>query len=328
MATDAFDTIIKNGGDPLAGFWRASRRKLAAQEFDLGLKGIWIMLIAIVTGASTGIGKTAAEALARKGYRVFGTSRRVRDDGPAGVQMLACDVTDQQSVDRLVAHVLAAAGRIDLVVNNAGLGLVGGAEKSSIKKVQALFDVNLFGVMRVVNAVLPSMRERRAGRIINISSALGLAPGPYLAHYSATKHALEGYSEALDHEVRGFGIWVVLVEPAYTRTAMESNSLEVDAPIAEYAATRARMFALNAEMLANGDDPAVVAEAIVRAANEGAPRLRYPAGKTARRIRLLRRLVPARMFDKSLRKQMGLPDIARKSAPFTNESAFHESLYS
>ena len=265
------------------------------------------MPIAIVTGASTGIGKTAAQALARQGYRVFGTSRRVRDDGPAGVEMLACDVTDQQSVDRLVAHVLAEAGQIDLAVNNAGLGLVGGAEESSVTQVQALFDVNLFGVMRVVNAVLPAMRARRSGRIVNISSALGLAPGPYLAHYSATKHALEGYTEAIDHEVRSFGVRAVLVEPAYTRTAMESNSLEVDAPIADYADTRARMFALNAAMLAGGDDPAVVAEAIVRAATDAAPRLRYPAGKTARQISMLRRLVPARLFDKSLRKQMGLP---------------------
>ena len=267
------------------------------------------MLIAIVTGASTGIGRTAAEALARSGYRVFGTSRRVQGEGPAGVEMLVCDVTDKPSVDRLVAHVLAEAGQIDLVVNNAGLGLVGGAEESSLGQVQALFDVNLFGVMRVVNAVLPSMRARGAGRIVNISSVLGLAPGPYLAHYAATKHALEGYSEALDHEVRGFGIRVVLVEPAYTRTAMESNSLAVDMPIAAYAETRAHMFALNAGLLANGDDPAVVGAAIVQAATDAVPRLRYPAGKTARQVSLLRRLVPARMFDKSLRKQMGLPAI-------------------
>lgn len=265
------------------------------------------MTIAIVTGASTGIGRTTAETLVRKGYRVFGTSRRVRDDGPAGVEMVACDVTDQPSVDALVAHVLATAGRIDLVINNAGLGLVGGAEESSIDQVQALFDVNLFGVMRVVNAVLPSMRERGAGRIINLSSALGLAPGPFLAHYSATKHALEGYSEAVDHEVRGFGVRVLLIEPAYTRTSMESNSLEADAPIPAYAEMRTRMFALNAEMLAQGDDPAVVAKTILRAARARTPRIRYPAGKTARQVSLLRRLVPARVFDKSLRKQLGLP---------------------
>ena len=303
----ALGSVFEDHGAHLVGVKRKPPPKLDVPGDDFDLEENWIMRIAIITGASTGIGKTAAEALARKGYRVFGTSRRVKSEGPVGVEMVVCDVTDQQSVDRLVAHVLAKAGQIDLVVNNAGLGLVGGAEESSVKQVQALFDVNLFGVMRAVNAVLPSMRNRRAGRIINISSALGLAPGPYLAHYSATKHALEGYSEALDHEVRSFGVRVVLIEPAYTRTAMESNSLEADTPIAEYAETRARVFALNAEMLANGDDPSVVAHAIIRAANERAPRLRYPAGKTARQISILRRLVPSRMFDKSLRKQMGLP---------------------
>lgn len=265
------------------------------------------MPTAIVTGASTGIGKAAAEALARAGYRVFGTSRSVRSKGPTGVEMVACDVTDQQSVDRLVAHVLAEAGQIDLVVNNAGLGLVGGAEESSIAQVQALFDVNLFGTMRVINAVLPSMRKRGSGRILNLSSALGLAPGPYLAHYSATKFAVEGYSESLDHEVRGFGIRVSLIEPAYTRTSMEDNSLGADAPLPEYKEISAKMQALNAEFLAKGDDPSVVADTIVRAAKDPSPRIRYPAGKMAKQISVLRRLVPSKMFDKSLRKQMGLP---------------------
>jgi short-subunit dehydrogenase len=280
---------------------------LAKQHHFEFLKGNQVMPIAIVTGASTGIGRITAETLVREGYRVFGTSRSVKSDGPTGVEMLACDVTDQQSVDRLVAHVLAAAGQIDLVVNNAGLGLVGAAEESSIQQIQSLFDVNLFGVMRVVNAVLPSMRTRRAGRIINISSALGLIPAPYLAHYAATKHAVEGYSQSLDHELREFGIRVLLIEPAYTRTDMESNSLEVDAPLPVYAATRAKMFALNAQMLAAGDAPSVVAQTIVRAAKDDAPQLRYPAGKAAKQISLLRRLAPSKMFDKSLRKQMGLP---------------------
>lgn len=265
------------------------------------------MPIAIVTGASTGIGKTTAEALARDGYRVFGTSRKVRGGGPIGVEMVACDVTDQQSVDSLISNVLAQAGQIDLIVNNAGLGLVGGAEESSMQQVQALFDVNVFGLMRVTNAVLPAMRKRGAGRIINISSALGLIPAPYLAHYAATKHAVEGYSQSLDHELREFGIRVLLIEPAYTRTDMESNSLEADLPQPIYAENRAKMTALNAEMLATGDDPSVVAQTILRAATDASPQLRNPAGKAAKQISLLRRLVPSRMFDKSLRKQLGLP---------------------
>lgn len=265
------------------------------------------MQTAIVTGASAGIGKMTAATLAREGYRVFGTSRSIKTDGPAGVEMVACDVTDQNSVDKLVEHVLAETGQIDLVVNNAGLGLVGGAEESSTDQVKALFEVNFFGVMRVTNAVLPSMRQRGSGRIINISSALGLIPAPYLAHYAATKHAVEGYSQSLDHELRQYGIRVLLIEPAYTRTDMESNSLEVDKPLPLYAATRAKMVKLNADMLTTGDDPLVVAQAILRAAKDASPNLRNPAGKAAKQISLLRRLVPGKMFDKSLRKQMGLP---------------------
>lgn len=264
------------------------------------------MPVALVTGASTGIGRITAQALARAGYTVFGTSRTVRGEPPAGVTMLACEVTDQQSVDALIAEVMARAGRIDLVLNNAGLGLVGGAEESSLDQVQRLFDVNVFGAMRVINAVLPIMRKQGAGRILNVSSALGIAPGPFLAHYSATKHALEGYSESLDHEVREFGIRVSLIEPAYTRTSMEDNSSDPDAPLPEYAEIRPKMRDLNAKLLAEGDDPAVVADTIVGAATDANPRLRYPAGKVAKQISLLRRILPARVFDKALRKQIGL----------------------
>ena len=223
---------------------------------------------AIVTGASTGIGYAVAETLARAGYRTFGTSRRVAGDGPKGAQMLVCDVTNQQSVNQMVAHVLAQTGRIDLVVNNAGLGLVGGAEESSLGQIQSLFDVNVYGVMRVTHAVLPIMKQQRAGRIINVSSVLGMLPAPYMAYYSATKHAVEGYSESLDHELRAFNIRVALVEPAYTRTAMESNALEPDAELPEYDQPRSQMFALNVQKIAEGDDPVIVAETVLRAATD------------------------------------------------------------
>ncbi|TIV21501.1 MAG: SDR family NAD(P)-dependent oxidoreductase, partial [Mesorhizobium sp.] len=128
---------------------------------------------AIVTGASSGIGRASAEALARAGFTVFGTSRRAISNGPDRVTMLSCDVTDAESVNTLVSTVLANTGRIDLLVNNAGIGLQAGAEESSIEQVQALFDVNLFGVLRMTNAVLPAMRRQGGGRIINIGSILG-----------------------------------------------------------------------------------------------------------------------------------------------------------
>jgi short-subunit dehydrogenase len=262
---------------------------------------------AIVTGASSGIGRTIAEALARAGFTVFGTSRRVTGNGPAGVSMLACDVTDDESVDALVAAVLAQTGRIDVLVNNAGFGLLGGAEESSIAQVQALFDVNLFGVMRMTNAVLPSMRRRGEGRIINIGSVLGLIPGPYSAHYSATKHALEGYSESLDHEVRAFNVRVSLIEPAYTRSGFEQNALEPDSMLPDYDRVRAEIRAFTKDVMTTADLPEVVGDAVIKAATDARPRRRYTAGKLARQIGLLRRFVPAAMFDKSLRKQMRLP---------------------
>ncbi len=249
--------------------------------------------VALVTGASAGIGDATAKALRRAGFEVFGTSRRAAAARSDGVTMLTCDVTDDASVARLVEEVLARAGRIDLLVNNAGVGLLGAAEESSIAQAKALFDVNVFGVLRVTNAVLPTMRRHGKGRIINLSSVLGLIPGPYLALYTATKHAIEGYSESLDHEVRSFGIRVVLIEPAYTRTSFEDNTIAPDAPLGSYDAPRASMSTLMRKAIATGDAPDVVADAILKAATAAAPRLRYTAGKMARQVSLLRRFAPA-----------------------------------
>jgi NAD(P)-dependent dehydrogenase (short-subunit alcohol dehydrogenase family) len=262
---------------------------------------------AIVTGASTGIGRASAEALVRAGFTVYGTSRRATNNGPNHVAMRSCDVTDDRVVNSFVSTVLAHTGRIDVLVNNAGIGLLGGAEESSIAQVQALFDVNLFGVMRMTNAALPSMRQRGQGRIINISSVLGLLPAPYSAHYAATKHALEGYSESLDHEIRAFNIRVSLIEPAYTRSVFEQNALEPDSVLKEYDQARAGARALIRDVMTTADPPEVVADAVLLAATAAHPRRRYTAGKVARQVSVLRRFAPAEMFDKSLRKQMRLP---------------------
>lgn len=267
---------------------------------------------AIVTGASSGIGKASAEALARAGFNVFGTSRRARENGPRYATMVTCDVTDDGSVRQLVADVLEQAGRIDVLVNNAGIGLFGGAEESSVDQVRTLFDTNLFGVMRVTNAVLPSMRQNGGGHIINVSSALGFIPAPYSAHYGATKHALEGYSESLDHETRAFGVRVSLIEPALTRSAFDQNALKPDLPLKEYDEARTRMAALVQRGMEIGDPPEVVAAAVVLAATAARPRRRYPAGKAARQISVLRRFVPSELFDKSLRKQFGLPAVSSR----------------
>jgi short-subunit dehydrogenase len=263
--------------------------------------------IAIVTGASTGIGLVTAHALQNAGFRVFGTSRRVGAERPDGVTMLTCDVTDDASVTKLVDEVLSKAGRIDLLVNNAGIGLLGGAEESSIAQAQALFDVNVFGVLRMTNAVLPAMRRQGKGRVINMSSVLGLIPSPYNALYASTKHAIEGYSESFDHELRTLGIRVVLVEPGVTRTAFEENITKPDRPLPIYDAVRTRMAALMRKLIETGDAPDVVADTVVKAATAAAPRLRYTAGKQAGQVRFLRRFFPESMVDKSIRKFNELP---------------------
>jgi NAD(P)-dependent dehydrogenase (short-subunit alcohol dehydrogenase family) len=263
--------------------------------------------VAIVTGASAGIGEATALALVGAGYRVFGTYRKTPHSKSAGVEYLVCDVTSDGSVEAAVNEVLAKAGRIDLLVNNAGVGLIGGAEESSVAQAKSLFDVNLFGVMRTTKAVLPVMRRQRLGRIVNLSSVQGLIPAPYMALYASSKHALEGYSESLDHEVRDAGVRVVLVEPAYTRTLFESSLLQADQPLDEYQSARSNAQAVMRDVMKNADSPELVAKAVLKAATEPNPRRRYTAGGLARQVSLLRRFVPESAFDKSLRKQMRLP---------------------
>lgn len=263
--------------------------------------------VALVTGASSGIGLATARALRRDGYRVFGTSRKPMADTPDGITMIVCDVTDDDSVQNAVDEVQSRAGRIDLLVNNAGIGLLGGAEESSQAQVKALFDVNVFGVLRMTQAVLPVMRGQRKGRIINLSSILGLIPAPYNALYASTKHAIEGYSESLDHEVRTQGIRVVLVEPGVTRTAFEENITRPDHPLPIYDAIRADAEKFMREIVEKGDAPEVVAEAVVTAANTATPRRRYTAGKAAARVRFIRRFLPESFVDRSLRKFNRLP---------------------
>lgn len=263
--------------------------------------------VAIVTGATTGIGAATARALHTAGYSVFGTYRKLPATKVPGVDYVACDVTSDQAVDAAVHEVLAKAGRVDLLVNNAGVGLVGAAEESSLEQAKSIFDVNLFGAIRMTKAVLPLMRQQRSGRIVNISSVLGLIPSPFSALYASSKHAIEGYSESLDHEVRASGIRVVLVEPAYTRTGFDSNSLVADQLNDHYAAARANAEAVLRAVATTADSPDVVAEAVVTAATATTPRLRYTAGSVAKKVSLLRRFVPASAFDKSLRKQLQMP---------------------
>ena len=263
--------------------------------------------VALVTGASTGIGRAAALALVEAGFAVVGTSRNsANGPAPVGVTFLDLDVASDESVRSLVDLVLERFGRIDVLVNNAGMGAVGAAEESTIGQAKDVFDVNVFGVIRMTNAVLPHMRAQGGGRVVNVSSILGLIPAPFMAVYAATKHAIEGYSESVDHEVRQYGVRVMVVEPAYTSTGFEANALGPDAPLAVYAEQRQVALELLAAAMEDADDPAVVAKVIVAAATEAKPKVRYTAGPLAGRVSVLRRLAPARAFDRQIRKLNGL----------------------
>jgi NAD(P)-dependent dehydrogenase (short-subunit alcohol dehydrogenase family) len=263
--------------------------------------------IALVTGASSGIGEATAKRLAMAGYKVYGTSRRGAQAGQRSFEILPLDVTSDESVEAVVKEVMRLDGRIDLLVNNAGFSVApAGAEESSMEQAWSIFDTNFFGIVRMTRAVVPHMRHQGGGRIINIGSVLGFLPRPYNALYAATKHAIEGYSESLDHELRTRGIRISVIEPGYTKTQFDANLLEADSKLDEYREVRAALGKQLKEALAAADEPDVVADVVLEAARAARPKLRYTAGAGANRLRLLRRFAPPGMVDAGIRKELQL----------------------
>ncbi|WP_374496659.1 oxidoreductase [Vogesella indigofera] len=191
--------------------------------------------VVVVTGVSSGIGRAAAMQFAKQGCRVFGTVRNTaKAQAIPDVALIEMDIRDDTSIQRGIQTIIDQAKRIDVLVNSAGMTLLGATEETSIAEAQTLFDTNLFGLLRTIKAVLPHMREQRSGRIVNVSSVLGFLPAPYMALYSASKHAVEGLSETLDHEVRQFGIRVALVEPSFTKTKLDLNAPQTASRIPDY----------------------------------------------------------------------------------------------
>ena len=262
--------------------------------------------VTLVTGVSSGIGREIAQLLAQRGARVFGTARNPKTAKPIpGVEIVRLDVTDDASVAEAINGIIQKAGPIEHLVNNAGYAAVGALEETSIEEAKDQFETNFFGVLRVTNAVLPGMRAKQSGRIVNISSVVGLVPAPYWGIYAASKHAVEGYTETLDHEIRRFGVRALLVEPAYTKSRISGNAKFPRNEIAIYAEEKKRLIAFADRAVEQGDDPRLVAEAVWSALTSRSPKLRYPVGNGVTLSRL-RRFVPASMFDKSLRKQFQL----------------------
>lgn len=277
--------------------------------------------IALVTGASSGIGQATAERLANAGYTVYGTSRRGARAGQQSFEMLPLDVTSDESVEAAVNEVMRLEGRIDLLVNNAGFSVgLAGDEESSIEQARSIFDTNFFGTVRMTRSVVPHMRRQGGGRIINIGSLLGFLPMPYMSVYAATKHAIEGYSESLDHELRTRGVRVLVVEPGVTKTQFDANLLEPDSKVDEYRDIRAALAKRWQELVADGDLPGAVADVVLKAAEAARPKLRYPVGRVAI-MRLLRRFAPAGVVDSVVRKNLRLD---APTAPLPRTSVLEE----
>src|SRR5204862_208425 len=229
----------------------------------------------LVTGASSGIGQATARLLAERGFKVFGTARKPESAQSQGVTMLALDVRSDESVRACVAQVMAKAGRLDVLVNNAGYAIMGAAEETSLDEARAQFETNFFGIVRMVNAVLPGMRAAGAGKIINVSSLAGNTAIPYSAFYSASKFALEGYSESLWYEVQPLGISGRLVEPGFVNTPIGEASPEAERKLAAYRATRTSMLAKFGQSLAGGIPPEHVARRVLQIVGSKSPALRY-----------------------------------------------------
>ncbi|WP_164000591.1 SDR family oxidoreductase [Pyxidicoccus caerfyrddinensis] len=264
--------------------------------------------VVLITGASSGIGQACAELLGASGHTVYGTSRRPSPDG-AHHKMLEMDVTQDDSVQRAVEAVLAAEGRIDVVVNNAGFVMAGAVEDVSIDEARRQLDTNFFGVMRVCKAVLPSMRAQQSGLLVNISSLGGAAGLPFQGLYSASKFALEGLTESLRQEVAPFGIEATLVQPGDVRTRVRENRVKASQSGPGSAYREAFMKVLQAVEVEEGEGiaPEAVARKVLALTEKRGVRVRYTVGHLSQRAALMAKtLLPSRTFEQMVMSIYGL----------------------
>jgi len=272
---------------------------------------------ALVTGASSGIGEATALQLAELGYTVYAAARRVErmsDLADRGIRTRSVDVTNDSSMVALVEMIIADTGRIDVLVNNAGYGSYGALEDMPIEEARRQFEVNVFGLARLTQLVLPQMRAQRDGYLVNVSSMGGRIWEPLGSWYHASKFAVEGLSDSLRVEVAEFGIKVVIIEPGTIRSewsGIAADQLEATSANTPYArqakVVGAALRGVDRSQMASG--PEVVAEAIAKAVQSAKPRTRYVVGGGARGILLAERILPDRGFDKFI--QLGYRFAAR-----------------
>jgi NAD(P)-dependent dehydrogenase (short-subunit alcohol dehydrogenase family) len=247
--------------------------------------------VIIVTGSSSGIGLESALLLARNGYITYATMRSPEKDTSIKtavqkeglpIRVVQLDVTDDNSVKNAVDHIISESGRIDVLVNNAGYSLGGALEVLSMEEIKSQYETNLFGLIRVIQAVLPTMRKQRSGRILNISSGTGIFGFPGISAYVSTKFAVEGLSESIAYELEPFGIKVILIEPGFVKTNFEHAMVvakKAQDPASPYSELMQKLMVNASELAKNASDAELVANVIMDAASNPNPRLRYLAGK-------------------------------------------------
>ena len=261
--------------------------------------------VVLITGTAYGIGKSTAELLIDKGHIVYGGDILVEENlylNDIGGTALEMDVTNQEHIDKAINQIISDQGRVDVLVNNAGLGVYGAIEDVSMEDIYYQYDVNLFGLARVTKAVLPYMREKESGLIINISSVLGETYGPLAGWYLSTKHALEGWSDALRVELKEFDIDVVVVQPGAINTNFSNVTKTYIDKYRENSAYQhlygEPITDTGNEVLSNQSDPIVIAKVINKAMNARNPKTRYAAGAYSKIGIFLRKIMTDKMFDR------------------------------
>lgn len=286
--------------------------------------------IVLITGGTDGLGRAAAILLVSEGYRVFAGGRnaerlaaidQLARERKLPLEAIELDVCDDASVGRAVGEIERRAGPVDILVNNAGIAIAAVAEELSVADFRKVFDTNLFGALRVTQRVLPEMRRRRRGRIINMSSISGKVAVPLMGAYASSKHALEALSDALRLELYPFGIHVVLIEPGYIPTSMNRTAAELSSAYAKnaehspYRAVYQRFLrSWDKTRKASRYKPEDCARVVLRAIEDMPPRARYVVTREAKFGVLARRLLSDRAFDRSLLKKLGLDEVRESLA--------------
>jgi len=267
--------------------------------------------VVLITGASSGIGKSTANFLREEGFIVYAASRRIdrmEDLKAKGIKVLGLDLTNEDSITGCVDHVISETGVIDVLINNAGYGFFGSLEDVPLSEAKRQFEVNLFGAGRLMQLILPHMRKQGAGKIINITSTGGIYATPFGGWYQSTKFALEGLSDALRMDVARFGIDVIIIEPGAVESEWTSIALDHLLKVSSmpYAKAAEKVVKSMEKSYAHASDPVVIARVIKKAIDSKKPRTRYAAGRYAKPTLLLRSLVTDRQLDRFFLKMLGI----------------------